>query len=61
MNNDEIRIKRNIMIIAGCFFFLALLSFKFIVELLGLILFICVILIGLAYTIEAIIQMLTKK
>lgn len=61
MSDEEIRIKRNIMLIAGSLFFLALISFKVVIELLGLLLFICVILIGLAYTVEAIIQFLTKK
>jgi hypothetical protein len=61
MSDEEIRIKRNIMLIAGSLFFLALIAFKVVIELLGLLLFICVILIGLAYTVEAIIQFLTKK
>jgi len=54
-------LKKRFIQIAGVFFIIALINLNILIEIIGMILFIFVITIGAAFTIEAVAEILKKK
>lgn len=59
--SEERKIKLRLMIMAGTLLFFTLISFKAVINTLGLLLYSALVMIGVAYLVEAVIDYLTKK